>query len=171
MPASILLRSKRFHPGWNRVERSTIELPVFSVGDPDRTALAFQLGKYRTKFVCKLHGAVRGTVQILQDHTALVFVVFANDEIKGVVGHPKIPRFGLLAILRLIRMVPALQRERPLVIAAECCIWARRAGDKANGCITAKPGLGKWMLRIMSANGRSMIVAATYCVEPEFGHA
>jgi hypothetical protein len=36
----------------------------------------------------------------------LIFVFFANHEIKGVVRHPKVPHLGLPNTLRLIRAVP-----------------------------------------------------------------
>jgi hypothetical protein len=73
----------------NRIERRAIEFPVVAIGYPYGAMLRLKFRPDQTQFDSKLVGSVRREVKILQDDTALVLVLFADHEIKIVVGHPK----------------------------------------------------------------------------------
>src|SRR5260370_19226719 len=59
-----------------RIERRAIEFPVVAIGDADGAIFRLQFGTDQRQFAGKLVGPVGREVEILQDDTALVFVLF-----------------------------------------------------------------------------------------------
>jgi hypothetical protein len=96
----------RRKPTGDRIERCTIQLFVVGVGYADGTTFCFQLGLHLRQLVCQLIRLIGGNEQILKDDASLSFELFAKYEIEDVVGHPKLPSFGMHCMVPLSRWFP-----------------------------------------------------------------
>ena len=68
------------------IDRSTVELGTVSVGDPHKS-YGTQLRTGYAKLICQAIGLVDRDFCVFEDHDALIFELFAYDEIKTEVGH------------------------------------------------------------------------------------
>src|SRR5271169_1568520 len=76
-----------FDPVRNRIKRRPVEFPVLAVGNANGATSRTQLWTYDRKLGCQAIGFIERDMSVFEDHAALVFELFAYDEIKIKVGH------------------------------------------------------------------------------------
>lgn len=74
-------------PRGNGIERGAIEFLVLAVGEADGATPRMQLWTHDIKLACEGIGLLESDLSVFEDHTALVFEIFAYDEVKIKVGH------------------------------------------------------------------------------------
>src|SRR6266403_4211905 len=86
----------RFQPRRDKVDRSTVELVTVCVGNAHGISPRTQLRTSDTKFAREAISLIDRDFCVFEDHAALVFEIFADDEIKIEVGHlNRLPSFQL----------------------------------------------------------------------------
>src|SRR6266446_911140 len=74
-------------PHGDRIKRGAIEFLVLAVGEPNSATPRTQLRTHDIKLACKGIGFLESDLSVFEDHTALIFELFAYDEVKIEVGH------------------------------------------------------------------------------------
>src|SRR6266403_4611899 len=74
-------------PRGDRIKRGAIEFLVLAVGEANSATLRMQLRMHDIKLACKGIGFLESDLSVFEDHTALIFELFAYDEVKIEVGH------------------------------------------------------------------------------------
>src|SRR5258708_20053354 len=86
----------RFQPRRDKVDRSTVELVTVCVGNAHGISPRTQLRTSDTKFAREAISLIDRDFCPFEDHAALVFVIFPDDENKIDVGHlNRLPTFHL----------------------------------------------------------------------------
>jgi hypothetical protein len=99
---SVFVRG-RPQPRRNLVNRSTVKLTTISVSNAYSISLRTQLRTRDANFLCEAVSLINRKFCVFEDHNALFFEYFADDEIKTEVGHwSSLPSFN--SALRLVRV-------------------------------------------------------------------
>ncbi len=74
-------------PRGDRIKRGAIEFLVLAVGEAYSATPRTQLRTHDIKLACEGIGFLESDLSVFEDHTALIFELFAYDEVKIEVGH------------------------------------------------------------------------------------
>src|SRR6266403_2347188 len=100
---------ERFQPRRDKVDRSTVELVTVCVGNAHGISPREQLRTSDAKLAREAISLIDRDFCVFEDHAALVFEIFADDEIKIEVGHwNHLPSFNCTKT-NVSRLVPSLQ--------------------------------------------------------------
>jgi hypothetical protein len=119
-------------PHRDRIERSPTEFPVLAVGDPNGASPRSQIWTHDRKLACEAFGPFERALSVFEDHAALTFELFVDDEIKIKVGHANRLQINPCANLTSRSRFPDRNWSCSHMIVFVCCTSAAQGSARRN---------------------------------------